>query len=187
MRNIDKCPICSTPLKAKNLKGNSFPWKDFYFVEIDEDLILKTCSKCDEVFLTGSDTNKLDKAKEKAIKNQAYFFLNKIKDTWGISQKELAKRVGITEAYLSDIANKKKVVSFQLFNLIKVLANNKETEKDLKSFKGIVAKKGLLQHPPSLKNLARKYTYLHESHIDKLLQLKDTRQFMSINTNRTVN
>jgi transcriptional regulator with XRE-family HTH domain len=112
------------------------PWKDFPFVDIAFDLTVEACVECDEVLLSSHEIEELDLCLEKSIRAQTANFLKIIKHESKLNQKTIASKIGLSEAYISDLISKKKTSSYQIFNLIKILANHPSDLDDLKCFVG---------------------------------------------------
>lgn len=54
-----KCE-CGGSLKISNIKGQDFDWEGRPSVKLLIDFYALTCSQCGEIFLRGSDAEKLD-------------------------------------------------------------------------------------------------------------------------------
>ena len=129
-----RCGKCgNTEFSLVSMKGKTFPWKDFplVFVIVD-DLFLHECSKCDEVLISArkGEVEKVDQALKTSVKDQAVIFLNEIKRR-GISQKELCDEIRVTPQHLSNIKSGVKEPSFQLFSMLKLLAENPDLIKNI--------------------------------------------------------
>lgn len=136
MATITNCPVCGGSVITKNLKGSTMPWKDFPFVDLSVDLKAEACKECNEVFLRGSDIKKLDLGLEKSIRAQTSIYLDVLKRDTKCNQKSIAKLIGLTESYISDLIGRKKTPSYQVFNHLKILAKNPREIKRLQSFNG---------------------------------------------------
>lgn len=130
------CHICNSEMKLADVKGHVFPWKDFSHVRLLVSFETLVCDGCGEMLLEGSDAKTLDDALEASIREQSSVFLSKIKESSLLSQKKLARKIGLSEVYLSEIMGKKKTVSSQIFNFLKILANHPDVLSDLDSFAG---------------------------------------------------
>lgn len=163
MKNI-KCHLCDSNLEITDIKGTVFPWKEFSYVKLMVSFNTLACPECGEILLKGSEGEKLDTALEKSIRMQTANFLQNIKNTSALSQKQLAKRIGITEVYFSEIISMKKTVSYQIFNYIKILANHPDNLNDLGCFEGNCDRNESIQIPLIL----TKFTYLEEDDVEQL-------------------
>ncbi|CZH18394.1 TPA: helix-turn-helix transcriptional regulator [Legionella pneumophila] len=187
---IMSCPNCQNKLSQKNIIGNSFPWKEFNDVLLLADFDALSCEECGEIILEGKDLVMLDKALEHSIRLKASNFLHNIKQKFNYSQKALARKVGISEVYLSEIISMKKTVSIQIFNLLKILANNPDTMKDLDTFLG--SNEGQTKHAQqcypeeTLQVLSEKYKYLDEVDIRSLQNIKHFDNILSSDTERRI-
>lgn len=70
-----RCGECGskTSLVVKNLKGRTFPWKDYPGVVLSVDLIndgILTCSLCDNMVMRAGSARSLDQAIEDSIRNE---------------------------------------------------------------------------------------------------------------------
>lgn len=163
--SIHSCPVCGGTMSTKNLKGKTMPWKEFTFVDLVIDKEAEVCADCGEVFLRGSEIEELDLCLEKSIRIQIANFLKIIKHESNLKQKDIAKKIGLTEAYLSDLIGKKKTPSYQIFNLIKVLANHPSNLNDLECFMGNCD--AIAKHLESVL-LKKKFIYSSELEIEQL-------------------
>lgn len=125
-----RCGKCGNKeLKKVSTKGKSFPWKDFpsVLISIDE-LSLYECSDCGEIRLSArqNEIEKLDEVLKNSIRHQIGLFVDIIKREGRISQKDLCVAIGVTPQHLSNIKNGSKEPSFQLYNFLKMLAENPE-------------------------------------------------------------
>ncbi|MGQ3887858.1 hypothetical protein ACQUW5_02355 [Legionella sp. CNM-1927-20] len=175
------CPICNNQLKQSNISGSVFPWKDFNHVQLLVSFKALLCSKCGEILIQGKDTAELDQALEKSIRMQAAKFLLTIKKNSMLSQKALAKKIGLSEVYLSEIGSMKKTVSSQIFNFLKILANHPSTLLDLECFTGKSAKQSQssMANAETLESdiLLVKFQYIGK---EKVQELKQKTHFESL-------
>lgn len=132
-----KCLACGGNLSVENLKGTVMPWKEFPFVEINTDFEIPRCVECGEEFLNSSEMKVLDGLIETSIRDKTSAFILMIKEKVRLSQKIIAKKIGLTEVYLSELIGKKKTPSYQVFNLLKIIANHNEALDDLNCFQGL--------------------------------------------------
>lgn len=165
------CPICNNKIQLADIKGHVFPWKDFSQVRLLVSFETLSCSGCGEVLLQGRDSMTLDSALEESVRIQAANFLLKVKDESRLTQKALAKKIGISEVYLSEIISKKKTVSSQIFNFLKIMANHPETLADLEAFTG---KCGYQTQMNIESDAINKFKYLGE---DRIIELQGQRRF----------
>lgn len=175
MKNM-KCPICSKNLKIADIKGSAFPWKDFSFVELLVSFHALSCQNCGEVIIKSSDATVLDEGLEKSIRIQTSEFLQKIKNNAGLSQKELAKKICITEVYFSEVISMKKTVSCQIFNYFKILANNPDNFRELDCFKGKCAQK----KQNNILILSKRFPYLDKNTIKQKINTPGNKTFQPI-------
>lgn len=160
------CPNCSIgKMKMENLKGTMFPWRDFPEVELKFDFYSLRCNRCDELFLKGHDLKELDKLIENSIRHQQTENIEKLKAFSKLTQKSLAKKLGITEVYLSELAGGKKTSSLQIFNYIKIVAKDPVSVFDLEKFSC-----GKLAKMDSSELLMARFTYLSKEEIEMVPQ-----------------
>ena len=162
MRKLKDCPECKVSLDKINLCHSELSWKDFKNVTLNSDYLVTGCSECGEFFLSKGDSKKIDELLEGSIREMTSQFVGRIKKTCKEPQKVIAKRIGLTEVYLSELISKKKTPSYHIFNYLKVLANHGEVLKDLDSFEGRT--KTTLN---DLKKLSKKFKYLKDNEIPK--------------------
>jgi DNA-binding transcriptional regulator YiaG len=119
-----RCGKCGEQtLKKINVNGvASFPWKDFPAVFITRDLELWTCASCGETAMTRGDAQRTDEAIEGTIRDQTSQFIDIIKSKAGVTGIVLAEMVGVSPTYLSSLHSGKRTPSFQLWNLLKMIA-----------------------------------------------------------------
>jgi transcriptional regulator with XRE-family HTH domain len=172
MKNT-KCHICNSDLKITDIKGTIFPWKDFNFVELLTSFNSLSCQQCGETIISATDTELLDEALENSIRIQTATFLQQIKQTSKLSQKELAKKMGITEVYFSEIISRKKTVSYQIFNYFKLLAKSPNNLNDLNYFERNNSKY-------NLQAAKIKFNYLELGKIEQLAKDQHFRGIMEI-------
>lgn len=146
--NLSKkhCGKCGEQaLKKINVNGvASFPWKDYPAVFVTRDLDLWTCGACGEHALTRGDSKRTDEVIEATICEQTAQFIDIIKAKAKISSASLAEMVGVSAAYLSSLHNKKKTPSFQLWNLLKIIAIDPNKIISLADPRRDIRKEGLL-------------------------------------------
>jgi transcriptional regulator with XRE-family HTH domain len=119
-----RCGGCGAKAYArKNVRGwRDSPWKDFPGYLLTVDLVLWTCGECGETASVSGDPERTDEAVEASIRDQASQFLDIIKSKSGLSFEEIARRLGVAPSWLSSIRSKKATSSFQLWNVLKVVA-----------------------------------------------------------------
>lgn len=174
--SIANCPVCGSAIERKDLKGKAFPWKDFVCVDLDVSFKVKTCVNCNESILSGLEIDELDQKLEQSIRHQTSLFLDNIKNITKLSQKVIAKKIGITQSYLSDLFSRKKTPSYQIFNLLKILSNNPNTINDLDCFKGNCDQ--IISHVEN-EMLKRKFSYTADPDIQELSHGSPFRNIMS--------
>lgn len=139
MKRPKLCGGCgSKDIKIINLKGRTFPFKNFSAVELTKDIKAPTCESCGEIFLQLGKGEDFDYLLLESIKDKTSEYIITLLRNTGMAQKELSTILDVSEAYLSDLKNKKKdkPVGKSLFNLIKLLVNDParvhELDKDAK-------------------------------------------------------
>lgn len=183
------CHICNHQLKQSNICGYVFPWKDFNHVQLLVGFKALLCNKCGEILIQGKDTAELDHALEKSIRIQAANFLLTIKNNLTLSQKALAKKIGLSEVYLSEIVSMKKTVSSQIFNFLKILANNPSTFLDLECFAGKcneLSKSSTASSKESEPDMLTIYKYIDKDEIPELQQKTHFESLLDITPGRRI-
>jgi transcriptional regulator with XRE-family HTH domain len=158
-----KCHLCNNYLVDTNIKGTVFPWKDFSFVELLLDFKALKCQSCGEIMIKGGDAAKLDEALAKSISMQASNFLQTLKQSSKLSQRELAKKIGISDVYFSKIIGMKQKISFQIFNYFKLLAKYPGNLNELNCFEGSCD----FEHYP-VQDLIDKFVYVEKERVEEL-------------------
>ena len=136
MKKLNFCPECKDSLDEINLRHFDLSWKDFKKVRLDSDFPVTGCPGCGEFFLTKGDSKKIDMLLEDSIRKITSDFLGRIKKACSQPQKVIARKIGLTEVYFSELISGKKTPSYQTFNYLKILANHPETLKELDNFEG---------------------------------------------------
>lgn len=120
------CSSCgSSNLALCDILGRSFSFRDFEKVKITVPGVkLVQCHDCNEIHLNRklNDAEALDQAIRKSLKDQVSCLIRQITRSAGISQTDLASRIGITASHLSRIKSGSEVPSFKTYNFLKVLA-----------------------------------------------------------------
>lgn len=179
MKNM-RCHLCGSDLKIADIKGATFSWKDFNAVKLLVSFNALKCSKCQEILIRGDDATRLDEALEKSIRIQASDFLKIIKCESSLSQKILAKKIGITEVYFSEIIGMKKTVSFHVFNYFKLLSNDVTKLSELDNFEVNYYR----LRETSINDYVNKYTCLGRDNIEKLEGDRSFKGMLGDNTSR---
>jgi len=118
-----RCGNCgSTKLKKKNQKTKIFSWKDYPSVILTEDFILTECDDCRELIVCANEMREFDDVLMLSISNQVKEFVEVILKRENCTQAEIASHLGITEEYLCEIKQGRKIPKFQTFNFLKTLA-----------------------------------------------------------------
>lgn len=105
------------------------PWKDFPSVFITEDFNVWLCNHCQAEASAAGSGEKADAAIEKSLRNQTSQFLDIIKSRSALSYEEIAKRIGVSAPYLSNLKRQKKTPSFAIWNILKMCAKYPEMMK----------------------------------------------------------
>jgi DNA-binding transcriptional regulator YiaG len=121
-----RCGECGErKFEQKNVKGQfSTPWRDFPRAFLTQDLHLPVCGNCGNYAIEGDEAEQLDAAIEASVRDQASQFIEVIKAKANITGVKLAKLVGVTPEYLSMLSNHKNTPSYQVWNMLKLIAND---------------------------------------------------------------
>ncbi len=165
MSKLINCPACGNGLEIKSLKGRTLPWKQFPYIDLSEEFSTQSCSNCGEIFLKSTEATKLDVALENSVRNQTALFLQNIKENSALNQRALAKKLGLTDVYLSELISKKKTPSYQFFNLLKLVSNNRAALKELDSFKG---KTSSHSQTAVVMTVVKKFRHIKESEVETI-------------------
>lgn len=127
-----RCGECGNKsFSQKNVHGIwNRPWKDFPVIFMTNDHFVWTCDSCGNEGVDGSSGAETDELIEKSIRNQASQFLDVIKSKSGLNFEELAKRLGITPSYISELRKEKKTPSYSIWTMLKLCARYPEHLKD---------------------------------------------------------
>jgi DNA-binding Xre family transcriptional regulator len=117
-----RCGNCGSTHIALQLIRKPVPWRDYPAVVMLKPPKVLTCSDCGELILMAGETRLIDQAVEETLKMQVKQFIDVVLSREKVSQVELAERIGMTSEYLSVIKAQKKIPSYQIFNLLKILA-----------------------------------------------------------------
>ena len=121
-----RCGNCGS-MKISEVKNKGpFLWKDFPMVFLAGGISMLKCSDCGEFMMPASLGSKLDVAITESISTQVREFISKIAERENAKQTELSQRLGVTPEYLSEIKSGRKIPSFQTFNFLKVLAQDRK-------------------------------------------------------------
>jgi len=123
---VKRCGNCGSA-KIREVKNKGpFLWKDFPMIFLAEGIAMPKCSECGEAIMPASLAPKIDEAITGRISEQVKTFIAKILERERVMQTELSQRLGVTPEYLSEIKSGRKVPSFQTFNFLKVLAQDRK-------------------------------------------------------------
>lgn len=122
-----KCGNCgSKKVESKDQYSKGFPFRDYPLVFLETNLKIKECLDCGELVISLKDSKNLNEAILNSINININKYINIFKER-GIKQKELAKILGVSPEYLSEIKSGRKQPAFLLFNFLKTLAYSKES------------------------------------------------------------
>lgn len=107
------------------------PWRDFPSVYLTEDFHVWRCNHCQAEASEAGSGAEADIAIERSLRNQTSQFLEVIKGRTGLSYEEIAKRIGISAPYLSNLRTEKKTPSFSIWNMLKMSAKHPEILKEV--------------------------------------------------------
>lgn len=107
------------------------PWKDFPSVFITEDFYVWRCNHCQAEASAAGSGAEADAAIERSLRNQTAQFLEVIKSRSGLSYEEIARRIGVSPPYLSNLKGQKKTPSFAVWNVLKMCAKYPDMIKDV--------------------------------------------------------
>ena len=117
------CGECgSKKIVRQSVVGRVFRWKDYSSVLNTYPLELKVCGNCQNIITRAGEGELIDTAIKASIAQQINLAISKIKSINNCDQKEIARRLGVTPEYLSEVKNAHSTPSFQFFNFLKTLA-----------------------------------------------------------------
>ncbi|XGC79835.1 hypothetical protein ACES2L_10885 [Bdellovibrio bacteriovorus] len=152
-------------MKLTNIIGSIFPWKDFPEVELQFEYHALKCNGCGEMLLSTTQIKEIDELLERSIRKQLSENIEHLKKVSGLKQKTLAKKLGLTEVYLSEMISAKKTPSLQMFNYFKLLTLHPEHVNLLNKFTCDIDQK-----PEPKSNLIQLYPYLTQEDIERIPQ-----------------
>jgi len=158
-----KCPECGGQLRDTNLKGQFFPWKDFPQVVLLSDFFAPQCEHCREIIFKGSQLRSLDEALEASVRERMASNIAALKEKFSETQKDMARKIGVSKEYFSELVSQRKSASLVLFNLFKVLSVFPSAYHCLDSFSGEFAD-GYIG-PKSLRD---RFKYVSDAQLSKL-------------------
>lgn len=117
------CGECgSKNITRQNVKGRNFRWKDYSSIKNSQDLDLLVCNSCKNIITKAGESVLIDNAIKASITEQIVLAISKIKSINKCEQQEIARRLGNTPEYLSEVKNGHSIPSFQFFNFLKTMA-----------------------------------------------------------------
>lgn len=96
-----------------------------------EDFYVWRCNHCQAEASAAGSGAEADAAIERSLRNQTAQFLEVIKSRSGLSYEEIAKRIGVSPPYLSNLKGQKKTPSFAVWNVLKMCAKDPDMIKDV--------------------------------------------------------
>lgn len=105
-------------------KGTAFPWKDYPGVVLKQSLKLRQCADCGDIITNLEESEQLEDYLIESINKQVALFIDAIIKREQVSQVELAQKMGVSPEYLTEVKKGRKQPSYQIFNLLKILAHN---------------------------------------------------------------
>ena len=121
--SLKKCGQCgSNEIKESDVKGKSFPFRDYPAVQLMKSTRFAQCRSCGEVLLSLPDAKKLDLLLEKSITLQINSFIDTVMTREKCKQADVSAHIGVSPEYLSEIKSGRKLPKFQTFNFLKTLA-----------------------------------------------------------------
>jgi hypothetical protein len=121
--SLKRCGQCgSKEIKESDVKGKSFPFRDFPAALVVKSAKFLQCQKCGETILSVSDTKKMDSLLEESITLQINHFIDTVMTRENCKQSDVAAHIGVSPEYLSEIKSGRKIPKFQTFNFLKTLA-----------------------------------------------------------------
>ncbi|MEC7277563.1 MAG: hypothetical protein VXV96_14685 [Bdellovibrionota bacterium] len=106
----------------QDIQGQSFPYKSFPNVILQDSFMAYFCSSCGNVGLRSGQAKDLDLLLEASIKSQSSIYVNRIVSKYDYTQAEISDYIGFTNVYLSELKNQKRAPEFKTFNYLKVLS-----------------------------------------------------------------
>lgn len=117
------CGECgSKNITRQSVKGRCFRWKDYSSIKNSQDLNLLVCNSCQNIITKAGEGVLIDNAIKASITEQITLAITKIKSIKKCEQQEIARRLGSTPEYLSEVKNGHTIPSFQFFNFLKTMA-----------------------------------------------------------------
>lgn len=128
-----RCGECSSKgFSQVNVRGVWHrPWKDFPMVFMTEDYYVWRCKHCHAEASEAGAAAEVDAVIEKSLRHQTSQFLEIIKARSGLSFEEIARRIGVSPPYLSNLRGQKKTPSFAVWNVLKLCAKHPEMIKEV--------------------------------------------------------
>lgn len=117
-----RCGNCGSPKIELIEVDGPFPWRDFPAVYLVEPLKMLVCRECGERISRYHQRGEIDEAIHSTLKRRVVHYIDEVITREGCLQAELAKRLGATPEYLSEIKSGRKIPSFSFYTLLKLFA-----------------------------------------------------------------
>ena len=168
MRQI--CGECGGNLQVANLRGEVHSWKEYIDVPVTKDFMARKCEQCGDIVLNGTDAAALDGLLEAAVRAKTSEFIAALKAASLTTQREIAKKAGVSAEYLSELVGCRKTPSLSMFNLFKLLSLIPNALHSLECFDGKFVAGFVVARPD-------KFKYLRD---DQVAQIEKTSKFRGI-------
>lgn len=114
-----RCGECgSLNITLRNMVGEKFPYRNYPNIELKKDCDLNVCSDCGNIIYYSEDIDSLEALLLESANMQAKEYVNELKVMLKMNQKDLAKHLGLSEVYLSQIMSLRAPLEYKVFNLI---------------------------------------------------------------------
>ena len=121
-----RCGECGErKFEEQNVRGKfSAPWRDFPRAYLTKDLLLPICANCGNYAIVDDEAERMDETMEASVRDQASQFIDIIKSKADVTAVKLASLIGVTPEYISMLSNRKNTPSYQIWNMLKLIATD---------------------------------------------------------------
>ena len=133
---MKRCGECgSTNIVLRSAKGKFFPYKDHRRVPLLYDYQTRTCSNCENIILSNKDIWEINELLAKSISVLAKNSIKDITYLNDVSQIDVAKMLGQTPEYISNLKSGNKVPSYSTLTLMRIYAKYPAIMEEFTGFK----------------------------------------------------
>lgn len=133
MRRCGECG--SSDISIKNIKGQHFLFKEYRKVPLLEDYSVRVCNNCGNSILSNKNIWELNELLEKSIRILVEKSIAEIVECNDLKQMDVAKMLGQTPQYISNMKSGTKLPSFATLSLLKIYSKYPSIMEEFTGFK----------------------------------------------------